>query len=243
MSSNSWFERNQGFVDFSGHLVAIGQRNALIQQHARTQALAEQGLALEEHRREAEVRQDHRKNILYEINQAATLASTNYAERPEQAYYESLLLLDKVAEIELHHSWFSELDWKDYCSQTITTVSELVAVGESQLGNNQVSAIQRAVFEEHAAVRYRAEEQRNEGTRMASQTEVKHLEEALSKFQLGMVGCGLFVLASLFLMGNNEAGTAWLGLIFFGGGGIIILIRYLDAREQLKKHRHNHHES
>lgn len=235
MSNESWFERNEGFVTFTGHLVAIGQRNTLIQQHARTQALAQRGLALEEDRREAEARQEHRKNILYDINQASALASADYAERPEQAYHESLLLRDKVDEIELHHSWFPELDWKDYCSKTIAAVADLVATGQSQLPLDKVRAIQKAVADEHAAARLQADEKRNELTRKASQAEAKYLEGEISKFQFAMIGCGLFVLASLFLMGNNEAGTAWLGLIFFGGGGIVALIKYLDARGQLQK--------
>ena len=82
---NSWFERNEGFISFMGHLAAIEQRNAVIQQLAASNSL-QWDIARTQQRIAAQERdQQQRRDTLYDINQAAILIEAHYSDRPEQA--------------------------------------------------------------------------------------------------------------------------------------------------------------
>ena len=154
---NSWFERNEGFISFMGHLAAIEQRNAVIQQLAASNSL-QWDIARTQQRIAAQERdQQQRRDTLYDINQAAILIEAHYSDRPEQALYESYCLKHTVDEIGLHHSWFSELEWKNQCTETLNRVLSLINTAFGQLASPQIEDVNRR-FEDGLAAK-RAEDE------------------------------------------------------------------------------------
>ena len=149
---NSWFERNEGFISFMGHLAAIEQRNAVIQQLAASNSL-QWDIARTQQRIAAQERdQQQRRDTLYDINQAAILIEAHYSDRPEQALYESYCLKHTVDEIGLHHSWFSELEWKNQCTETLNRVLSLINTAFGQLASPQIEDVNRR-FEDGLAAK------------------------------------------------------------------------------------------
>ena len=243
---DNWFEKNQGFINFSTQLIAINQRDQLIQEQLQANVLLGAQLDLENERRNEQIAQDHKKNLLYEINQAAELAAADYPREPLQAYDESVLLMNKVREIKLHHSWFSELEWKQYCSRTITAVSKLATDGRTLLKPEQLNLVEnklRAHKKKELEKRKAAEA---ESERAQAEIRIRNLEYRVpsgcaSSFCL--VGSILFVIGGVYMVSDgirsHDGPTALKGLAgtaFFGLTGCIGLYRLVfGERRELRR--------
>lgn len=155
--TDNWFERNEGFITFVGHIAAIKQRNVIIDELAASRTL----LQRDQRRKDGQAqRQQRRRDTLYDINQAAKLIEAHYHDHPEQALYESYLLKHTVDEIGLHHSWFSELEWKDQCTETQKCVLRLINTAFSQLSPSEIADVSTR-FEGYLAAKRGEDEKRS----------------------------------------------------------------------------------
>lgn len=221
-AGDSWFERNEGFINFAGRLVAIGQRNALIQEQAQTQALLRDGITLEQQRQAAEAQQQNCKDLLYEINQAAKLISDEYSTGPQQAYYEAILLVEKIKEISLDHTWFSDLDWKDYCTKTKVTAADLLEQARRTLSPEQIETVDLQVRREKQLEEQKRESNRYQlrQNRIARKKAEQEADRVLGRRTI-IASVGAFVLGVLIFRTISWSAPGWLFaaslLLVFGG--------------------------
>jgi hypothetical protein len=225
--NDRWFERNEGFISFLGHIAAIEQRSAMIQELANSSALQRRNLRAQERRAASERDDRRRRDILYDINQAVTLIQAHYNDRPDQALYESYLLKHTVDEIGLHHSWFSDLEWKHQCTETLNRILQIINTAFGQLPPQQIEDINRRFEEALAAKR--------------TENELLNRQLLARNHQVPCIGCGMamfqevasrrkgicFKCAKLGKC-SKAMGRPWLALL------IICFIVYLVARFILK---------
>jgi hypothetical protein len=156
--------------------------------------------------------------------------STHYSESPQQAYYESILLKHQVEGINLNHTWFAELDWKDLCSNTLASISELLSRGRASLTPAQCHDVEEKVrSEEQAAADKKAlEQERLQVERRAEQEKARKKE---GRFFVG-VGTPLFFVSLLFVIAgvwvlsdpsstSDDRFAGWIGVVFFGFGVVV----------------------
>jgi hypothetical protein len=175
---DSWFERNAGFIAFMGHVAAIEQRNVVINQLANANASANQTLEIEQRRESKERQEQQRRDTLYDVDQAVKLIEGRYKDKPEQGLYEVYLLKSSIDAIGVHHSWFSDLQWKDKCTATLSNLLRVVNAAYAQLSKEQVASV-NARLENYVTNKRREEEENQKALLLELETaqEAKHLAE------------------------------------------------------------------
>ena len=75
-----------------------------------------------------------------------------------------------VKEMGINHTWFDELDWKDYCNKTVAYVSDLVSEAFKYLKPERCASVENKIRDEIEEV---AHKKRIESEKIAQQLAIE----------------------------------------------------------------------